>query len=258
MTLTDTSPAPSPAEPRRGSSRRLAVAVALLVTLLAAVVAAVLLPRSDSAPAQAEPAPEAATPGPGPGEPLSWAPPELEDPEVVQITADETGLELDPSTDYELVMPDEPLERGLSVSGGRNVVLIGGEIRIESGEGNAARGLSLRAQTGTVHVEGLLLSGGSLDEGINLDQRLGAVVQLQNIRVTGVDGSYEGHHADLLQTWAGPRRLLVDGLTGTTGYQGLFLLPNQFGDQPEPEVFDLRRVEVKGAKDSAFNAVARR
>jgi len=252
MTLTDTSPAPPPAEPGHPPRRRrrLVAAAVLVIVLLVAVVTAVLTRDrlGGPAPGPAEPAPTGAEGAlPGADQPLSWAPPELEDPEVVEISADELSLRLDKSTDYELVMPDEPLPQGLSVYGGRNVVLVGGEIRIETGEGEGARGLYLRDQTGTVHVEGLRLGGTNLSEGINLDQRLGAVVQLQNILVDGVKGSREGHHADLLQSWAGPRQLLVDGLSGTTGYQGFFLLPNQFGDQAEPEVVDLRRVDIAGA-----------
>ncbi len=187
------------------------------------------------------------------GPPLTWAPPELEDPETIQITEDDATLQLEPDQDYELVLPDEPLVRegGVTVYGGRNVVLIGGEIVVPQGddEGNGLRALFLRDQTGTVHVEGVKLSGEGLGEGINLDQREGAVVQLQNIWVGEVFGVLEGHHGDLVQLWAGPAELRVDGLTGSTGYQGLFLLPKQFGEQPEPERFDLRRVDISGAED---------
>lgn len=51
-------------------------------------------------------------------------------------------------------------------------------------------------------------------------------MQLQNIRVDTVHGTQAGHHADVLQTWAGPRQLRIDGLSGSTGYQGMMLNPN--------------------------------
>lgn len=204
-----------------------------------------------------EPATEEYVTGEVPEGSLSWAPPVLEDPEVVEITEDNRQLELDPERDYELRLPDDgPLEveGGVTIVGGRNLVLVGGEIRVPDvgeDEGNAIRALYLKEQTGTVHIEGVALTGDGLGEGINLDQRLGAVVQLQNIRMGEVFGTVEGHHGDLVQTWAGPRRLLVDGLSGSTGYQGFFLLPQQFGDQPEPELFDLRRVDITAAEGGA-------
>lgn len=186
-------------------------------------------------------------------EQLTWAPPELEDPETIELSGENRTPELDPDRDYILQMPDEPIDvvGGITVSGGRNVVLVGGEIRItEEGEGNRVRGLFLQGQTGTVHVEGLLLAGDELGEGINLNQREGAVVQLQNIRVETVRGEREGHHADVIQSWAGPSELRVDRLSGRTTYQGFFLLPMQFGDQDEPEEFDLRNIDLVG-EDSA-------
>ncbi len=186
--------------------------------------------------------------------PLSWAPPALTDPVVVDVSAARRDLVLDPTKDYLLRMPSTPLSvlGGLRVTGGRNVVLIGGEISIPAGAtatGEANRGLYLKNQTGTVHVEGLAITGPGLGEGINLDQRAGGVVQLQNLRIDTVQGSATGHHADLIQTWAGPRQLLVDGLTGSTQYQGFFLLPLQLGNQ-RPEIVDMRRVDVTGTSTS--------
>ena len=103
-----------------------------------------------------------------------------------------------------------------------------------------------------MHIEGLAITGPGLGEGFNLDQREGAVVQLQNIRVETVQGTEEGHHADVIQAWAGPAELRVDGLTGSTNYQGFFLLPNQFGDQPDPELFDLRRIDLTGEDGTGY------
>jgi hypothetical protein len=182
---------------------------------------------------------------------LTWEPPALTKPETIAVTASNRRLELLPDRDYRIVLPATPitLDGGLEIRGGRNIVLVGGEIVVPdqtNGQGDSHRtGLLLKDQFGTAYVEGIRISGKDLAEGINLDQRFGATVILQNIDVGLVHGSYEGHHADILQTWAGPRVLLVDGLRGSTQYQGLFLLPQQFIED-EPERFDLRRVLIVG------------
>jgi len=179
---------------------------------------------------------------------LSWAPPELDDPITVKVTQRKKSLKLDPKKDYVVELPDTPLElnKGLSISGGNDVVLIGGEI-VTNG-----RGLYLKNQTGTVHVEGLRLSGDKATEGINLDQRKGAVVQLQNIAVETVTGSYSGKHADVLQTWGGPEVLRVDRLEGSTTYQGFFLDPRKF-HKVTPELFDIRNTVLRDSgKKSAY------
>jgi hypothetical protein len=154
-------------------------------------------------------------------------------------------------------MPDTPLtgRGGLVIEGGHNVVLIGGEIDIPMQPGNppssdSRRGLYLNNQTGTVHVEGLLIQGPDLSEGINLSEPLGAVVQIENVRVDDVhardEAEFSDNHPDVLQTWAGPAELRVDRLSGSSGYQGLFLAPNQFGSQPPPRQVTLSHVDLRG------------
>ncbi|WP_250445551.1 hypothetical protein [Actinotalea sp. C106] len=258
-TSPDASPTAGEVVALRAARRwRLAAVLASTVALLAVVgmvLALVLGPASDPG---AGPVPTEEDDGeqaPAAGPALSWAPPELEDPETVEVTAENRALSLEPDQDYVVEMP-EPVEvsGGVTINGGRNVVLVGGEIRItEEGErGPDARGLFLQDQTGTVHVEGLLITGPALAEGINLDQREGAVVQLQNIRVETVGEGPEEHHADVIQTWAGPSELRVDRLSGTTEYQGFFLLPMQFGDQEEPAGFDLRNIDLTGADEAGY------
>lgn len=268
MTSTDTVtddnalPEPDQAAPRRGP---LAVVVVGVVSALLASLVTFLLLRPGPAEVlppvdepQGQPTQEAPLPDPEDATGLlSWAPPELDDPERIELSEENRALELEDDQDYELVLPDEPLEAvgGVTVVGGRNIVLIGGEVSVpDSGDdtGSAVRGLFFQDQTGTVHVEGVAITGEGLREGINLDQREGAIVQVQNVRVDTVRGSEEGHHADVIQTWAGPKELRVDGLSGSTTYQGLFLLPQQFGDQDEPDGFDFRRIDIVGEEDSAY------
>ena len=186
--------------------------------------------------------------GPTGDEVLSWAPPQLTKPVTVKVTSRTKSLKLDAAKDYVIDLPATPvaLSGGLSISGGNDVVLVGGEISTKK------RGLYLKNQTGTVHVEGLRLSGEGATEGINLDQRKGATVQLQNIAVETVTGSYSGTHADVLQTWGGPELLRVDRLEGSTTYQGFFLNPTKF-HKTKPELFDIRNTVLRDSgKRSAY------
>jgi hypothetical protein len=172
-----------------------------------------------------------------------WDRPRLRDPVTVVADAAHRDLRLDPSRDY--VVSVDPggggIPGGLSISGGHDVVVDGGHIEVP----DAAGGLTLKGQTGVMWVHDLRISGPELMEGIDLDQRQpDATVVLRNVLVDAVHGSEAANHADLLQTWAGPARLLIDGFTGTTDYQGLFLIPNQRFTGPEPRFFDLRHVAV--------------
>jgi hypothetical protein len=185
--------------------------------------------------------------------PLAWPPPRLVDPIPVQLSSDVTDVHLDDDRDYVLQLPNQPLvtRNGVRVNGGHDVVLIGGEVHL-TGTASNRRGLYLRDQTGTVHVEGLRITGAA-QEGIDLQQRRGAVVQLENIHVDRVDGSRGTNHADLLQTWSGPRKLRIDGFSGTTSYQGFFLTPNQrFETGPAPEEFDLRNVFIRSTTAAGY------
>lgn len=211
------------------------------------------------APEEDRPAPPTASPttlpGTSPAERLTWAPPTLEDPKTVRAVSGDSTLVLEDGQDYVVRLPrDQPLvaSGGLSITGGEDVVLVGGEIRApeEEEEGLDRRGLYLKEQTGTVHVEGVRLTG-PLSEGINLSQPEGATVQLQNVIIDEVRGERDGHHADLLQTWAGPARLRVDGLTGRSDYQGMFLAPMEFGEE-EPQEFDLRRLRIAGVDSHGY------
>ena len=161
---------------------------------------------------------------------LAWPPPELVEPITIQVTEERHSLKLDHAKDYLIEMPDHALRAagGLTIFGGHNVVLIGGAIEVPSvadaPSASARRGLYLKDIAGTVHIEGLHIAGADLAEGVNIDMRReGATVQLENLRVETVHGSYRTNHADVVQTWAGPAILRIDKLTGHTGYQGLFL-----------------------------------
>ena len=91
---------------------------------------------------------------------VSWAPPQLTDPLKIRVEANywQRVYQLDPAKDYVIEMPSVPVTRGLAFVGGRNVVLIGGEIAIPwqgfFPDIVSRTGLRLKSATGTVHIEG--------------------------------------------------------------------------------------------------------
>ncbi len=204
---------------------------------------------------------------------LSWAPPKLENPVTIDL-AKETkwrNFKLKQDRDYILQMPkDRPWIGELNIYGGHNVVLIGGEVHIPSPEEDPSfgkgedgkqkrsrRAVYLQGTTGTVHIEGLLISGKGLHEGFNVAEREpGCVVQLQNIRCETLHGSFSANHADVVQSWAGPAELRIDRLTGFTTYQGFFLLPNQHFALDKggflPTKWDFRHINLIGTDSSAY------
>jgi hypothetical protein len=188
---------------------------------------------------------------------LTWAPPALTNPITITVSASNRSVHLDGNKDYVIKMPATALTGagGLTIVGGRNVVLIGGEIDIPwqgaTPPVNSRRGLYLQNQTGTVHIEGLSIHGADLSEGIDLDQRKGATVQIQNTRVEGVhardETNFTDNHPDVIQTWAGPKVLRVDHFSGSSDYQGFFFAPMQFGTT-QPTLFDLRNVDISAVR----------
>jgi hypothetical protein len=250
-----------------GLTRALIVILGLLGAVGAAVVAVLLSSTSTNQPSSsthaarpapstqaksatsthaAKPAPTtAAQPAPAAPQParLTWPVPALHDPQVIELTPGHTKLVLNLHRDYVLKLPRGralTAPQGLSIWGGHNVVLVGGTVHVPDKSGAA----QFQAQTGTIHIEGVRFSGPKLMEGIDLNEPRGATVELENIYIDTVHGSYTTNHADLIQSWAGPRRLLVDGLMGSTQYQGFFLLPNQLDKGPAPQLFDLRNVYI--------------
>jgi hypothetical protein len=192
------------------------------------------------------------TDGPSPDEQAAalLVPPALNNPTSVQIDAAHTTLVLSSTRDYAVhIAPGAVLTRGVRILGGHNVVLAPGVLSYSRPAGSSptwvTRGLYLKGQTGTMYVSGLSIEG-PLNEGIDLDQRMhNAAVVLKDIEIGPIVGSYKGHHADLLQTWAGPAKLVVQGFRGTSNYQGFFLMPNQRWKRgPHPQLFWLHDVDL--------------
>jgi hypothetical protein len=187
------------------------------------------------------------------GPQLTWAPPKLENPTTITLTSSNRKANLDPTKDYIVKLGEKITGYGaINIVGGRNVVLIGGEINhTETGgpsgdPGKDQRGLYLQNWTGTMHIEGIYISGTTLAEGIDVDTRsTTAVLQLQNIRIDTVRGTQATNHADIVQNWGGPVTYRIDRLTGSSTYQGFFVQSKAFG--PMTQTLDFRNVNVSGA-----------
>ena len=196
---------------------------------------------------------------------LTWAPPALTTPTAITINSDiikARGTDghrwyLDNTKDYDITLGTVNTSYGVVIAGGRNVVIRGGYITIPwagTYTSNAAaysdmakrRALLVANQTGTVHIEGLLIDNalGDLTEGIQI-QAPNANVQIQNVRIENVHArdqvGYTDNHPDCLQPM-GVKALRIDKFTCSTDGQAFYL---DNGDGPIVNV-DLRRTNVSG------------
>jgi hypothetical protein len=161
--------------------------------------------------------------------------PTLTNPVVVAVTPENRGLFLDPGLDYIVDLPDTPftVPGGISIVGGRNVVIRGGEIYddtpLASGETtDGAYGLYLEDQTGTIHLEGLWIHGRGIGQALILDESKGATVQVQTSRFAALHPVGNDVHTDGIQTWEGPRQLRLRNVTIRTAGVGIQTQPNTF------------------------------
>lgn len=185
---------------------------------------------------------------------LAWAPPTLTSPTTITISNTNRSVNLDTTKDYIVKMPSTPItaKGGVVITGGHNVVLIGGEIRQDTNynvdPGKDQRGLYLQKWTGTMHVEGLWISGTQLGEGIDIgNANPNTTLQIENVRIETVHGSYATNHADVIQNWGGPVTYRIDHLSGSSTYQGFFVQSTKFG--PMTQLADFRYVNLNGANN---------
>jgi hypothetical protein len=174
--------------------------------------------------------------------------PALSRPINLRLVTTQSVYQLDPARDYAITITGASFTKPVSLEGGRNVVIEDQVLRYRkptvAEPGWTVRGLLLKGATGVTWVSGLQIRG-PLAEGIDLDQREpGAAVVLRDIAIDPVSGSQDTNHADLLQTWAGPDKLVVDGFSGRSNYQGMFLRPTDLWDGPWPTFFSLRHVSI--------------
>ena len=87
---------------------------------------------------------------------LSWAPPKLDKPETVQLGERRGyGLKLKKDRDYIVKLPkDKPFIGELNIYGGRNVVIIGGEIRIPGGDEDPEYAEGKKKSKRAVYIQG--------------------------------------------------------------------------------------------------------
>jgi hypothetical protein len=170
-----------------------------------------------------------------PPNPPPLKPPALTAPTTVEITETNRRLFLDPGRDYVVRMPSTP-SGGIAIRGGRNVVIVGGEIFDDSPispsePASMAYGLYLLDQTGTVHLEGLWIHGRGIGQAIVLGESQGATVQVQTSRLASLHPV--GYvHTDGIQSWAGPTRLRLRNVTIRTAGVGIQTQPHTFATSP--------------------------
>ena len=174
---------------------------------------------------------------------LTWAPPALSSPLTISVTNSNRRLFLDDSRDYRLNIV-EHLQRELWIEGGRNLVVVGGHITVDqlgsasSYQDNTGIKIRYGNPSGTVHLEGLLIDGPHLNDGIGI--ATGRNVQIENVRVERVYDNIKGGHADCVQIQQGVGQLRMDRFTCSTGRQGVYL-----GDLDGPiRGADLRHVNM--------------
>jgi hypothetical protein len=163
---------------------------------------------------------------------------------------------MDEDTDYRIHLPTNgPLVGGITISGGRRVLIIGGEIDLTypcSSDASDCMGIYIAKNSpGAVFVEGVWIHnpapigrtcpGGasrtsqtcSTGDGIGVNTANdGAInvntITLENIRIDGISGcSGYGDHADVFQSYQAPDDTIqIDRMTGVTNCQGLTLDPD--------------------------------
>lgn len=189
-------------------ARRVALSVVCLVAL--ALFATNLVPRVPAASAS----------------PFVWEPPVLSDPDLVKLPAGPSYTRLARNRDYVIHLPDSVKDGYTMIEGGRNVVIIGGHVVVPVGgeTDSERRGIYIKNANGVVHIEGLVIEGTDPRgfDGIAISAP-NAIVQIVNVRVTGVSGRFDGFHGDVVQPFGGVRELRIDHLTATSNYQGLYL-----------------------------------
>jgi len=176
--------------------------------------------------------------------PLRWAPPVLVDPQVVSVPSTDGRVLMDPAKDYLVNLGHLSACGGLSLEGGHNVVVIGGEVTIPGAcrDSYDRTAVKVRSNTGTVHLEGILIDGPFTHDGI-VTASPQTTLQIENVRIDSVR-TMDSAHPDCVQTQAGLGRLRVDRFTCTTELQGFFL---KVEDGNRVGACDIRNVNITGA-----------
>lgn len=181
-------------------------------------------------------------------EPLLWRPPVWTETVYLEEQGAQQRLVLDNDVDYRIVLPRTPITGRVDVVGGRNIVIIGGAFRPFFDSDPEVNKVSLAfwnpallgdepTHERIIHIEGVLFDQSEswyADAIAVADER--ATFVIQNVRFTGVDGTFEDAHGDAIQNWAGAKEIRVHRASIRTNYQG-FMLPPMSGEQQRPIEF---------------------
>jgi hypothetical protein len=173
-------------------------------------------------------------------QPSAWDEPTLNNATVITLSPTNYNLALPQNKDYILQCLGGPiyLPWTLSIWGGHNVVIQHCDFEV-----NNNWVAYLHNTAGTLWVNDVHFGGTNLTGGVQL-QEPGATVVMRDVLFDTVYGTSNTNHAELIQTWSGPARFLIDGLTGSTTYQGLFLLPNQWDNTTVETQWDFRNLDI--------------
>ena len=185
--------------------------------------------------------------------PLRWAPPALTHPITIDLPPTGTvSLRLDNSRDYIIKYPPVRRLGGLRLQGGRNIVIIGGASTLPPHTGRGRRNIQLKDSSGVmdgrvIHIEGLDIDGsaGGEGDGIGIGTP-SAIVQIEDVRITGLIGHFSSTHADVIQTWGGVKALRVYDLTGASHYNSLYLRRENSPLGPPNQAVILDHVNIFG------------
>ena len=164
----------------------------------------------------------------GAGQRLSWAPPagHARFP-VTQVTATRSLTVVDArGGDVRVELAKDHAVGPVTIQNCRNAVLIGGQITVlpsSKVNGYDQRAIMVKNCTGTVHIEGVQITGhvARSEADAIAAQSPKAVMQIQNVRADGLRGGYSSNHADVFQPYGGLKEFRIDRLTGSTNYQGI-------------------------------------
>ena len=160
-----------------------------------------------------------------------WAPPELTNAITVTVVEGKNSYgTFPPDQDVLVVMPTYTRTQPVAIYGARNVRLIGGALA-PRGISGSKYALRFASTSGSICIEGVFIDGAAEPmDGIAAYGKVGTAPDLtiQNCRIVNIRGTYEGVHGDIVQAQGPLGTVRIDGLTGSTDYQGLFI-PNQYG-----------------------------
>jgi hypothetical protein len=155
------------------------------------------------------------------------------------------------------------LTHSVVITGGRNIVWIGGYVQPSSGH---APGIQLSQSVGlgggTVHLEGIFIDGRNsvLYDGIEGGQWAStskprgtladAILQIENVRVGPMSGDSAVEHQDCIQHYGGWKDLRVDHFTCQTLYQAFNLPYEDTSVSGVLSHWDLRNANVRDAPNS--------